>query len=101
NRAREEPEAATAAERAGRALVRPHLRDRRRETELAPRVCGRDEALPDDGGRAQPGPGASEALRSGQAEGPAGHFGPFRGTGRGPPGPVVGSPGDREGFEAI
>jgi IS5 family transposase len=101
NRAPEEPETPTAAQRAGRTLVCSHVRDRRRPTELAPRVCGRDEAFPDDGGCAQSGPGASRALGSGQAEGPAGPFGPFRGTGRGPPGRVVGSPGDREGFETI
>ena len=40
----EEPKTSTAAQRAGRTVVRPHLRDGRCQTELAPRVGGRDEA---------------------------------------------------------
>ena len=71
---REEPQTSTAAERAGGTLVRPHLRQRGCPTELAPRPRGRDEALPDRGRRAQPGPGPAEALRDRQAEGLARGF---------------------------
>src|SRR5205814_1774537 len=64
----QEQEAATAAERGGRADVRARLRHGRGATELAPRVGRREQAVPDGGGGAQPGPAHAPAERDRQTK---------------------------------